>query len=66
MPKKLTAFGKYLKKQKISAADAATQLDVTRSYVSALAVGSMTPGLHLAVDIMRWSKGAVTAESWLQ
>lgn len=67
MPKKkLTAFGRYLKNQKISAVDAASELGVTRSYVSALAAGAMSPGLKLAIEILHWSKGEVSAESWVK
>lgn len=67
MPKKkLTPFGQYLRAQKISAADAASALGVTKSYISALMLGSMTPGLKLAIEILRWSKGAVAAESWVK
>ena len=65
MPK-LTPFGRYLKKKKISAVDAAAALGVTRSYVQALMTGAMTPGLKLAIEILRWSKGAVVAESWIK
>jgi predicted XRE-type DNA-binding protein len=64
--KKLTVFGRYLKKQNMSAADAAEQLDVTRSYVQALMTGTMTPGLKLAIEILHWSNGAVPAESWVK
>jgi transcriptional regulator with XRE-family HTH domain len=64
--KKLTLFGKYLRDKNISAADAAFELGVTRSYVSALVSGAMTPGLKLAVEILRWSRGAVSAESWVK
>lgn len=68
MPKKksLTAFGKYLKRERISAADAAKELNITRSYVNALMTGAMTPGLKLAIEILRWSNGAVEAESWVK
>ncbi len=66
LKKRLTPFGRYLRKQKISAADAADQLGVTKSYVSALMIGSMTPGLKLAIEILNWSKGAVAAESWIK
>ena len=66
LKKKLTPFGQYLKKQKISAADAASALGVTKSYVSALMIGSMSPGLKLAIEILHWSKGAVSAESWVK
>jgi len=64
--RKLTVFGRYLKKQNMSAADAAEQLQVTRSYVQALASGTMTPGLKLAIEILHWSDGAVPAESWVK
>jgi len=64
--KKLTAFGKYLKKKKISAAEAASELGVTRSYISALISGAMTPGLKLAIEIQNWSKTAVAADSWVK
>lgn len=64
--KKLTVFGRYLKKQNLSAADAAEQLDVTRSYINALATGAQTPGLKLALEILHWSDGAVPAESWIK
>jgi DNA-binding XRE family transcriptional regulator len=64
--KKLTTFGRYLKKQSMTAADAAEQLDITRSYVNALATGSMSPGLKLALEILHWSDGAVPAESWVK
>jgi hypothetical protein len=69
VPKKksaLTPFGKYLKRERISAADAARELGVTRSYVSALVSGAMTPGLKLAVEIWRWSKESVPVESWVK
>ena len=67
MPKKkLTTFGRYLKKQSMTAADAAEQLDITRSYVNALVTGSMTPGLKLAIEIQRWSRGVVAADSWVK
>lgn len=61
-----TPFGRYLKKQKISTTDAASELDVTKSYVNALAGGYMTPGLKLALEIVRWSKGAVAVDSWVK
>lgn len=67
MPKKkLTAFGRYLKKQKISTIGAAVALGVTKSYISALVTGSMTPGLKLAIEIQRWSRGIVAADSWVK
>jgi plasmid maintenance system antidote protein VapI len=66
MPKKSTAFGRYLRKQKITAAEAAAALGVTRSYIQALVTGTMTPGLKLAIVILHWSKGAVAAESWVK
>ena len=62
--KKLTAFGRYLRDKKISTADAASELGITKSYVSALASGAMTPGLKLAIEIMRWSREDVAVESW--
>ena len=62
---KLTRFGRYLKKRKLSMADVARQLDFTRSYVQMLSSGAATPGLHAAGRIKKWSKGYVTFESWL-
>jgi transcriptional regulator with XRE-family HTH domain len=69
MPNKkttLTPFGRYLKKNNISAADAASELGVTRSYVQALMTGAMTPGLKLAIEILHWSRETVSAESWVK
>jgi len=62
--RKLTKFGRYLKKQKLSTADAATALGLTRSYIHMLASGSATPGLKAATVIFKWSKGAIGFESW--
>jgi predicted XRE-type DNA-binding protein len=64
--KKSTFFGHHLKKQKISAADAAEALGVTKSYVNLLISGKMTPGLRLAIEIQRWSNGAVPADGWVK
>jgi len=69
MPKttrKLSKFGQYLKKQKITAALAAEELGVTQSYINALASGAMTPGLKLAIEIQKWSRSAVLAASWIK
>jgi transcriptional regulator with XRE-family HTH domain len=64
--KKSTPFGRYLKKQKISALDAAEALGVTKSYVNLLISGAMTPGLKLAIEIQHWTKGTVPADSWVK
>jgi DNA-binding XRE family transcriptional regulator len=65
-PRKLSKFGQYLKKQAITAALAAEELDVTTSYINALAAGTMTPGLKLAIEIQKWSRSAVLAASWIK
>lgn len=62
----LTKFGRYLKQQKISRTDAAVALELTRSYIQMLCTGTATPGLHAAYAIQKWTKGAVTFESWLK
>lgn len=63
--KKLTPFGKYLKKH-IGPGEAAEQLGVTRSYINALASGSQSPGLKLAIRIFDWSNGVVAVQSWVK
>ena len=66
---KLSKFGLYLKKlskKEISTWAVAADLEITPSYVNALALGTMTPGLKLAVKIQKWSKGAVPATSWVK
>jgi transcriptional regulator with XRE-family HTH domain len=63
--RKLTKFGRYLKKRNISTADAAAALDLTRSYIQMLKSGAATPGLKAAASISKWSKGAISFESWL-
>lgn len=64
--KKLTPFGKYLKKHHIGPGEAAKELDVSRSYINALASGAQSPGLKLAIFIFDWSKGVVTVQSWVK
>ena len=66
MAKKLSVFGKYLKTNKLSVDVVAEKLGVTKSYVHALASGTMTPGLKLAVEIQKWSGESVSPASWLR
>lgn len=66
MAKKLSVFGKYLATNELTVDEVAEKLGVTKSYVHALASGTMTPGLKLAVEIQKWSRGAVMPESWLK
>ena len=62
---KLTLFGRYLKKRKISYDDAANALNLTRSYVNMLCTGKATPGLKAAARINKWTRGGVPFEAWL-
>jgi hypothetical protein len=62
---KRTPFGKYLKFNNIPMDSAAKALGVTRQYAQALATGYMTPGMRLAWDIERWTKGRVAMQSWM-
>ena len=67
MPKKkLTAFGRHVKSNDFAPSAVAATLGVTKSYVQALMTGAMTPGLKLAIEIQRWSKGTVAADSWVK
>ncbi len=61
-----TFFGRYLKRMKITRATAAADLKLTRSYVQMLQTGAATPGLHTAFEIQKWSKNAVTMQSWIK
>lgn len=65
MPK-VTLLAKYLKEHAISCQEAADALDVTKQYVSMLALGSVTPGLALAYRVEHWSRGAVPMQCWLR
>lgn len=64
-----TAFGRFLETQSIPYEDAASALDITRSYVGMLARGDVTPALDLAFKIADWAKikgggDDVRVESW--
>lgn len=65
MTTQLTAFGRYLVEKEIPHIVAAKELDTTRSYIHALAVGNATPGLKLAVKIDGWTGGAVSWKAWV-
>lgn len=62
---KRSVFARYLTSNKISASDAAKALNITRAYVHMLRTLAATPSLHTAAAIKKWTKGAVTFESWL-
>lgn len=63
---KNTLFGEYLTANKISHADAARELEMTRAYVQMLSTGTATPSLHVAWNIEKFTKGAVTMQTWLK
>jgi hypothetical protein len=61
-----TEFGKFLAINSIPYTTAASELGVTRSYVSMLSTGKATPGLELAGEIEDWTGGVVTIRSWYE
>lgn len=52
----LVNFGKFLQKHDIPREDIARIFDVTPAYISMLAHGKATPGLALALNILRWTR----------
>lgn len=59
----LCPFGKFLQKIDIPRDTVAKLFKVSPAYISMLAHGKATPGLALALDIMRWTrKGAEKGE----
>lgn len=58
----LSAFGRFLKKHKLTRDEVAKGLGVTPSYVSMLAHGKASPGFKLAGAIAKWTKKSAPAE----
>lgn len=59
-----TDFAAYLIKRSLRHQDAAEELQISRVFVSHLAVGDKRPSLELAHKIWLWSAGEVTMQSW--
>lgn len=63
--KQILSFPEYLSAKKISAAEAAKALDVSRAYIHAL-LDEKKPSLQLAWKIEQWSDGVVTMQTWME
>jgi hypothetical protein len=55
---KLCPFGEFLQKYDVPRDVIAAKFDVTPAYISMLAHGKATPGLRLALDILKWTREA--------
>lgn len=54
----------YLEKKKVTAAEMAERVGVSREYISMLAAGKRTPSLEIAFKIERHSSGLVPVKTW--
>lgn len=54
---------RYLESKGLTQDQAASELGVSKAYVSGVVTGNMPASLRLALEIEHWSKGEVPAES---
>lgn len=55
-----------VRKRRLSLAEAAQELGLTKQYLSLLALGKRRPALFTALCIWAWSDGAVAVKGWLR
>lgn len=61
----MTPLREYLTSQKISQAEFAARMGVSKGYMSELVAGRKAPGLDLAVKIEDETRFSVTVRSWV-
>lgn len=62
----MTKLHKFLATTQTTQTRIAAAVGVSRGYMSELVSGSKTPSLEVAVNIERFSRGAVPASSWVE
>ncbi len=60
----MNRLAKWLQKTGTSQEALASAVGVSQSYVSRLVSGARSPGRSVAIAIAKFTRGAVTAESW--
>jgi DNA-binding XRE family transcriptional regulator len=60
------SFGKWIDREGLTREHVAEKLGITKSALNYVANGQRLPGLKLAFDIERLTKGEITARSWLK